>query len=220
MPSLDLSRLYGERFDPAERARKERVWGVLCRHFFQHYVAPDDTVLDLGAGMCEFINHIRCGRRIAVDQNPEVARWAARGVEVVVGELSDLSAVPPDSVDVVFASNVFEHLPSKEALVTAVLEARRVLRSGGRLLVLQPNIRVVGGKYWDFLDHRIPISDRTLVEVFRLVDLAVQEVRPRFLPFTSKSRLPQQPLLVRLYLVLRPAHWLIGGQAWLVAQKP
>ena len=86
--------------------------------------------------------------------------------------------------------------------------------------MLQPNIRAVGGRFWDFLDHRIPISDRTLVEAFGVADLDLQEVRPRFLPFTTKSRLPQHPWLVRIYLLLRPAQWLLGGQAWLVAHKP
>ncbi len=29
------------------------------------------------------------------------------------------------------------------------------------MLVLQPNIRYVGGAYWDFLDHHLPLTDRT-----------------------------------------------------------
>jgi hypothetical protein len=95
-----------------------------------------------------------------------------------------------------------------------------VLRGGGRVLILQPNIRVLGGQYWDFVDHHLPLTDRTLVEALNLVGMEVREVRPRFLPYTTKSRLPQQPLLVRLYLLFRPAQRLLGGQAWVVAEKP
>jgi hypothetical protein len=41
----------------------------------------------------------------------------------------------------------------------------------------------------------------------------------RFLPFTSKSRLPKWGWLVALYLRLRPAQWLFGKQTFVVARK-
>jgi SAM-dependent methyltransferase len=218
--TLDLSRLYGERFSERDQERKRAAWGVLCRHFLQRYVRPTDTVLDLGAGHCEFINLIRCRERIAVDLNPDVQRWADEGVRVLLTSSTDLGQVADESVDVVFAANFFEHLPDKESLLRTLLECRRVLRRGGRLLVIQPNIRAVGGRYWDFLDHHIPLTERTLTEAMAVVGLAAREVRARFLPYTTKSVLPLHPLLVRLYLVLRPVHRLLGGQAWVVGEKP
>jgi len=42
---------------------------------------------------------------------------------------------------------------------------------------------------------------------------------PRFLPYTSKSRLPKAPALVWLYLKLKPAWWLLGKQMFVVARK-
>lgn len=215
----DLSALYSERFKARERERKLAVWRVLCRHFFQRYVRPEDTVLDLGAGHCEFINTIRCRERIAVDGNPEVRRWAGEGVRVVLATSVHLAEVGDASVDVVFCSNFLEHLPDKTALHETLAECRRVLRQGGRLLVLQPNIRAVGGRYWDFIDHHLPLTERSLVEALVMAGLAPREVRARFLPYTTKSALPQHPLLVRLYLLLRPVHRLLGGQSWLVAEK-
>ncbi len=215
----DLSTLYSERFGLRERERKLAVWRVLCRHFFQRYVRPSDTVLDLGAGNCEFINSIECGEKIAVDGNPEVRRWAADDVRVVLATSTHLGEIGDESVDVVFCSNFFEHLPDKAALHETLGECRRVLRRGGRLLVLQPNIRAVGGRYWDFIDHHVPLTDRSLVEALAMAGLAVREVRARFLPYTTKSALPQHPLLVRLYLVLTPIHRLLGGQAWVVGEK-
>lgn len=219
MDADSVSHLYRHRFDDRHRRRKDRVWQVLCRHFFQRYVDAGDTLLDLGAGSCEFVNHIRCARRIAVDSSPDLAEAAAPGVEAIVADAADLAPIADGSVDVVFASNFFEHLPTREAFLDTLREVRRVLRPGGRLLVLQPNIRVIGGSYWDFLDHRIPITDRTLAEAFALTGFTVVELRPRFLPYTTKSRLPQHPLLVRLYLAFPPAHLLLGGQAWAVAER-
>jgi SAM-dependent methyltransferase len=219
MSDMDLSKLYSVRFPVEERARKDRVWQVLCRHFFQAYVEPNDTVLDLGAGYCEFINHIVARRRIAMELHEGVRAYAARGVEVVLGSTNDLGAFPDETVDVVFASNVFEHLPTKRDLLHTLVEVRRILRPGGRLLVLQPNIRYTGGAYWDFFDHHLPLTEKSLVEGLELAGLRPTEVRARFLPYTSKSRLPQHPFLVWLYLKIPIAQWLLGGQSWVVARK-
>lgn len=211
--------LYEHRFDADERQRKDRLWRVLCEDFFQRYIGPEDTVLDVGAGFCEFINHIRCRRRLALDLADETRRHAAPDVEVLTARASDIPQLPESSVDVAFASNFFEHLPDKEEVVATLREIRRVLRPGGRLLILQPNIRYLDGRYWDFFDHHLPLTDRSLVEALMVVGLTPTEVRPRFLPFTTKSRLPQWPWLVRLYLRLPPAHWLLGKQAWIVATR-
>jgi SAM-dependent methyltransferase len=217
---MDLTRIYEERFSETEQARKNEIWQVLCRHFFQRYVRPTDTVLDVGAGYCEFLNNIQCGARIAVDLNPVVPQYAVAGTRVLLTPSTDMSAIEPDSVDVVFASNFFEHLPDKDSFLQTLREIRRVLRPGGRLLILQPNIRVLGGQYWDFVDHHLPLTDRTLVEALGLIDMHVQEVRARFLPYTTKSAIPQHPLLVRLYLMFPPVHRIMGGQAWVVGVKP
>ena len=216
----DLSKLYSVRFAPDDKARKDRVWRVLCRYFFQKYVERTDTVLDIGAGHCEFINHIEARRRIAFDLNPDVRASAAVGVEVVQGVSTDLSAFRDELFDVVFVSNFFEHLPTKDDLLRTLGEVRRVVRPGGKLLILQPNIRLAGGAYWDFVDHHLPLTERTLVEAVELAGLQPTEVRARFLPFTSKSLLPQHPLLVRLYLKVLPAQWLLGRQSWIVAVRP
>jgi SAM-dependent methyltransferase len=214
-----LEKIYRERFDDGARRRKARVWGVLCRHFFQRYVRPDDTVLDLGAGHCEFVNSIECRERIAVDGNPDLARFAAPGVRAVVATSSHLEGFEDASVDVVFCSNFLEHLADKTEVLSLLADCHRVLRPGGRLLVLQPNIRVVKGRYWDFFDHHVPLTERSLKEAFVLVGLEVLEARARFLPYTTVSALPQHPVLVRLYLLCPPVHRLLGGQAWVVGVK-
>ncbi len=213
-------RIYSVRFPEVERDAKDAVWQVLCRHFFQRYVKAGDVVLDLGAGFGEFLRHIQCRHRIAVDIEEISGRHLPTGTDEIIVPSQELSTrVASDSVDIVFCSNFFEHLPDKAALETTLAEIRTVLRPGGRLLVLQPNIRLVGGAYWNFIDHHVALTDRSLAEACEISGFTVQEVIPRFLPYTTRSRLPQKPWLVRAYLLCRPAWWFLGGQTWLVAVK-
>lgn len=218
---VKLDALYVNRFPEADRAAKDAIWRILCAHFFQRYVGPGDVVLDLGPGFGEFLRHIRCGRRIAVDIEKLSGRIFPEGTEEVIVSSDRLSAqVALNSVDVVFCSNFFEHLPDTATFLATLAEIRKVLRPGGRLLALQPNIRFVGGAYWDFVDHHLPLTDRTLIEASESLGFEVVEVIPRFLPYTTRSSLPQSPWLVRLYLAVRPAWRLLGAQTWFVARKP
>ncbi|MBX6311804.1 MAG: class I SAM-dependent methyltransferase [Isosphaeraceae bacterium] len=193
----------------------------MCRSFFQRYIPAGSTVLDVGAGSCDFINQIRATRRIALDVNPEALRYAAAGIEVLCLPLERLAEViPPESVDVAMASNVFEHLRSTEVLLEVLAALFEVLRPGGRLIILQPNVRVLGGRFWDFLDHTLPLTDRAMEEAVTLTGFEVLERRARFLPYTTKSRLPKADWLVRLYLAFPPAHLVLGKQMLVVARRP
>lgn len=215
----ELETLYQQRFPERELQRKQAIWRVLCEGYFGRFVKPTDTVVDIGAGYCEFINNIACARKIAVDLNPDVARFANPGVEVLNASCTAIDRLEANSVDVVFMSNFLEHLPNKQVVLDTFREAFRILRPGGRVMVLQPNIRFLPGEYWDFFDHHTPLTDRSLVEGLQLAGFQADVVVPRFLPYTTKSRLPQAAWLVRLYLKM-PLFWpLLGKQAFVVASK-
>src|SRR5262245_40942251 len=132
-----LTTLYDERFTEPQLASKQILWQALCRGFFDRYIADTDTVVDLGAGFCEFVNATRGSRRIAVDLNPETKRYA-RDAEVLVTSSEDMSAIEDSTIDVVFISNFFEHLPTKSSLLNTLNQCHRILVPGGRLLVLMP----------------------------------------------------------------------------------
>ncbi|RJQ28509.1 MAG: class I SAM-dependent methyltransferase [Peptococcaceae bacterium] len=216
---MEVKELYRKRFDRNELARKDKLWQVLCRHFFQRFVPEDAVVVDLGAGYCEFVNNIKAGLKYAVDLNEDTKDFARPGVEVFRSSAAELGFIPDGSVDVVFMSNFLEHLPDKEAVWEVLLEARRICRIGGRVLLLQPNIRYSWRKYWDFFDHRIPLSDKSVAEALEAAGFAVVKELSRFLPLTTKSRLPQAGFLVRLYLKM-PLLWKVfGGQMFIVARK-
>lgn len=218
--ALDLTQLYRQRFSPQELEVKRALWQVLCRQVFQKWVPVDGTVLDLAAGSCEFVNHIRAERRIAVDLNPDVLVCAAPGVEAMISRADQISQLTDGEVDTVFSSNFFEHLPSKDALLHTLRECHRVTRSGGHLVVMMPNIRYLGGRYWDYLDHHLPLTHVSLAEALDLSGFDVHVVVPRFLPYTVKdARLPIRAWMVSAYLRARPVWPLLGRQMLVVATR-
>ncbi|MHB8876814.1 MAG: class I SAM-dependent methyltransferase, partial [Myxococcaceae bacterium] len=168
---MDLSQIYKTRFPETDLETKNRIWRVLCDDFFARFVGEADTVVDVGAGYCEFINNIRCRRKIAIDLNPDVKRFAGADVEVINESCTNMSSLAEGTADVVFMSNFLEHLPSKDLVYETLAEARRILRAGGRLIILQPNIRFLAREYWDFFDHHTPLSDRSLVEVLQSMEM-------------------------------------------------
>jgi len=218
--TLSPEDLYRQRFAGTNQQTRLALWRVLCDDCLQRYVAPADTVVDLGAGFCEFINTIRCRSKIAVDTNPAVRQHAASDVRVVAGDIpAALKEVESGTADVVFSSNFLEHLRDKTAVLAVLREAHRLLVAGGRVIIIQPNIRYAYKEYWDFFDHHVALSDASISEALQLVGFHIDEMRPRFLPYTTKSRVPQTAALLRFYLRCPPLQWLFGKQMLVVARK-
>jgi len=214
-----LGKLYRERFEPGEVDKKNRLWKILCNDFFQKFIPEDSVVLDIGAGYCEFINNIKARKKYAVDLNEDTRNFASPDVEVFTSSAAHLEFLPNESIDIIFMSNFLEHLKSKEEVLEVLLEVHRVCKPRGGVLILQPNIRYAYRQYWDFFDHRIPLSDKSLVEALAITGFKIEKLFPRFLPYTTKSRLPQSNLLVKLYLRVRLAWWIMGKQAFVVGRK-
>jgi len=212
-----LDQIYTRRFAGQELRRKQ-VWEVLIHDYFQLSVRPEDSVLDLGAGYCEFINSIHANQKFALDLNPATARHAAEGVVVLSQDVARDWDVPSNSVDVVFTSNFLEHLETKALVVHCLREVARVLRPGGRFIALGPNIRFCHRVYWDYFDHHVPLSDRSMIEALETNGFRAEAVIPRFLPYTMRGKVPAHPFLVKLYLKF-PLLWRIFGEQFLIVAR-
>lgn len=214
--SADLEQIYRTRFAGKSEYR-QRTWAELCS-FFSRWIQSDFTVLDLGCGYCEFINNVRCSQKLAMDLNPDAERLASSEVSVLKQDCSVAWSVPPQSLDVVFTSNFFEHLPTKYALEQTLLEAYKALRPGGRLIAIGPNIKHLPGAYWDFFDHYLPLTELSLIEVLRKCDFEVVFCRDRFLPFTMSDGREYPTWMLRLYLKM-PFAWPFFGKQFLVVAR-
>ncbi len=215
----DLRQIYERRFRSNLRYR-DRVWQILARSFFSQWVKPDHSVLDLGAGYCQFINHICAEKKYAMDLNTDAAEHASGEVTVLQQDCATSWPLPASSLDVVFTSNFFEHLPTKSDLEQTLRQAFRCLRQSGTLIAMGPNIRYLPGAYWDFFDHNLALTEKTLVEVLQKVGFQMIEIHPKLLPVTITDS-PEYPLiLLRIYLKVRLVWALLGKQFLIVARKP
>jgi len=216
--SPTLGGLYEARFDEREAAEKDRLWREIGR-YLQRYVRRGGSVIDVACDRGYFIRNVKARERWATDVR-DVAAHLPTDVRFVRCDGLELAAnVPNDHFDVVFMSNYLEHLAGPDEVVRQLSEARLVLRPGGRLIVLQPNIRLVGGRYWDFIDHRVALTERSLAEAVAMAGLETRSVTVRFLPYTTKSALPKHPALVRAYLRFPPLWRLVGKQTLLIAER-
>lgn len=215
--SENLKAIYQRRFK-GEVEFRNKMWRVLCVGFFQKFIPKDAVVLEIAAGYCEFINNIFAKKKIALDLNPDIKNFAKQDVEIIHASSTDMGRIKDDSCDVVFTSNFFEHIP-KSDIIKTIKEAYRVLRTEGKFLILQPNIRFCHKDYWNFFDHVTPLDDKSLSEALETNGFKVVESRPKFLPYSTKSKLPKAMFLVSLYLKIPWLHQIFGKQAFIVAKK-
>jgi len=215
----ELQRVYKRRFD-AHIEYRTQVWRVLTSRFFARLVPAGATVLDLGCGYGEFINNIQCAHKYAMDLNPEAAKYVSQEVKFISQDCSQPWQLPEDSLDIVFTSNFFEHLPSKTVLGDTLVQAKRYLRPGGRIIALGPNAKYIGGAYWDFWDHHLALTDQSLAEALETQGFRVCQAIRKFLPYTMVNKRPFPLLFVSLYLMVPVAWTVLGKQFLVIASKP
>ena len=207
----DVSAYFRTRLAP--NPDRAAIWKHLCA-YLQRWIPADSDVLELGAGWCDFANNIAARRVVAMDLDTTVRRAAAEHVEAEVGDCTDLSRFDSGSFDVVFASNLLEHL-ERPATAQLLAESARVLRDGGSLILLQPNFRLNPGGYFDDYTHVSIYTDRSLADYLRSEGWRINQVLPRFLPLTMNSRGSGLTFLVPWYLrsPIKP----LAGQMLLIA---
>lgn len=198
-------------------AHRAVVWRAVAGHLAR-WVPSGAPVLEIGAGYCDWINHVAAPERVAVDVWPDFGAHAAAGVEAVVLDASrDLPSLGQARFGAVLASNVLEHF-SPEAAATVAGDVYRALRPGGRFVIVQPNFRLAYRRYFDDYTHRAIFTDVSLPAMLRSVGFAIEHVEPKFLPYSMQgASVTPRGWLVRAYLAspVRPR----AGQMLVVARK-
>ena len=225
----ELKKLYQHRFNQQEQNQKNKIWKQICKYleesFFKEInLVSDSVIVDVAAGYCDFINNIYQNKNIkkwAIDANPDIENYATKDVCVYNDTVENLHhCFKTDSVFMFFQSNFLEHL-TKSQIVQLFKDEFNLLQKGGYCCILTPNIRYCGGKYWDFFDHITPLTEKSLIEQAEATGFILKKCITKFLPYTTKSKIPKAPWLVRIYLKLLPfSGWILGEQSLILLQKP
>lgn len=216
---VNTKTIYQQRFPQSVLVSRRQLWSILCRELFQKHVQISDTVMDIGAGYCDFINAIQCNKKIAVDINSDTKYMANRGVYVILKEAVAIDKKYDNCVDVVFMSNFLEHLPNTESVLTVLKRSRKLLKRNGTLIILQPNISLVGNRYWDFIDHHTALNGNSVKEALRMTGFECTEYVERCLPYTTTGILPTSNWLVWMYLHIPPVFRPFAGQSLFIAKR-
>jgi len=137
--------------DPAFKALEE--------HYLKH-ITEQSVVLELGPGTGRVTRHVigRCRRMILIDYSEVVCRFLSRYLrdkgQFVIHKIEKpaIPQVQSESVDVIIANGVFEHLDPEESL-WFLEEFSRVLNPGGVAAFNFDNIMADEGIPW-LREHR------------------------------------------------------------------
>ena len=195
-------------------ADRNKIWKALCG-YLQKFIPEENRVLDVGAGYCYFINNIKASEKYALDSDPEVLNYANDGVEKVVCSVKS-TEFEDNFFDIIFSSNLLEHLTTDDILLT-LNELNRITKEDGKLVIISPNFKYCFRIYFDDFTHKSIITDKSLNDMIQVAGFKVEKIMPKFLPFSAESKLPASGLLLRLYLM---SPWKpFAGQMLIVARK-
>lgn len=216
-----LQKLYNNRFDINQRKAKLLLWKTLINEFLQQYIPENGIALDIGGGYCEFINNIKAQKKYLIDLNPDAKIYADPNVNVFHVNVLDINEQKQINTkfDTIFISNFFEHLDSKEEVIEILSFCFNFLNPKGSVLIIQPNFKYSYKEYYDFIDHKLPITHFALEELLTIIGFNIDVLIPRFLPYSTQGR-PSSPILLKYYLKI-PLLWqFLGGQMFIKASKP
>jgi SAM-dependent methyltransferase len=183
----------------AESSGRSKVWKAIVEYLAKYINGYSLGIIDVGCGYGDFINNIQGSRLVAVDLNPNAEQYLKEGVEFFCSSATDLSFIDSASVDLLFTSNLLEHLTDLD-LDAAISEFKRVLKVGGVVITMQPNFFYAYREYFDDYTHKKVFSHESLVDFFKANGFSLVSIERRFMPFSLKSRLPKSYWLTKFYL--------------------
>lgn len=215
--AIDYHKLYEYRFRDVDQDSKLGVWREIAGYLNRRLGQPK-VILDPAAGRCELINSMPSRERWIVDVTDQPLGHKQPEVKFIKADIL-AAELPADHFDAVLVSNFLEHLPNPDAVAAFLKKMRSALKPGGRILIMGPNFKYCPQEYFDCADHILALTDLAVAEHLYAAGFKLLEVRPRFLPFSFRGRLPPSPFLVRWYLKM-PFFWkILGKQFLLVAQR-
>ena len=195
----DLDLGSGSGFDsPLDRRRYGRSYEALAPFL----AGPETRIIDLGCAKGGFLFYLRdqgFTDLTGVDlSRPCLDHLAAHGFGALFGGAEHIP-LPDSSVDMVYSSNLFEHIYD---LAAAAREVGRVLRPGGLFLVETPDSMdydgcCLKGYQWLLPEHINFLSRAHLEELLKLTGFSILGSGPNRLYYSENHYQPQAYALGR-----------------------
>ena len=196
---------------------KKRNWYYYetIKTIYRDRISADAAVLEVGCGTGDILATIPARRAVGIDISPEMIRIAETkhpNGEWHAVTTAGLHSIPSETFDVVFLSDVIEHL---EDVPGTFRNLRCVCHSGTRLIINMANplwepllmlLEKLGKKMPEGPHHRIPVAvlNRTLVENgFQFERRDHRLLLPAYIPIVSTliNAIGRLPLIRRLCLI-------------------
>ena len=143
----------------------------------RRYVGLDDAhFLDIGCGLGAYVNRISdfTDHTFGVDIDAaRVAEGASKGVRGLSSAISESLPFADASFDGILLNEVIEHVNDDRA---TILEALRVTKPGGRVIIFAPN------RFYPFETHGVYLGKRYVFGNIPLVNYLPNPLRARLVP--------------------------------------
>ncbi|MCA1186240.1 MULTISPECIES: class I SAM-dependent methyltransferase [unclassified Saccharopolyspora] len=148
------------------------LWWRLGYRALPQLLAPDrfdgerPTLLDLGCGdgtVTSWIAQHTASAVVGVDRSSVMIRAARRGADPAghtrfIHRPADRTGLPTDSIDAAWAAFLAVCLPDMAALRAVVAELARVVRPGGRVVLLDSHPDTTGVDFGDLVQGELDVS--------------------------------------------------------------
>jgi ubiquinone/menaquinone biosynthesis C-methylase UbiE len=145
--------------------------GKLCSYLFHTFkMQKGQKFLEPGCGRGEFLEEFnKLGLECYGVDLSEYSGTMCPDVEVKkrIDLENDLWPFPDNYFDIIYNKSLMEHLRNPDRFL---LEARRVLKPGGKIICLIPDWESNYKTYFDDFTHRTPFTSVSLSDIYQITD--------------------------------------------------
>ena len=151
---------------------RKRIQARFYLRLFRHFgleLSSDSHFLEIGPGtgtVAHLVRDAGANYRAIEPNQGLVDMLKGKGFEVELGSCPPILGAD-ESCDFVFCSHLIEHLADPDTVFSFFRESLRLLRPGGKFVIIAPDILRAGNYFWDSdYTHTFPVTVRRIEQLF------------------------------------------------------